>query len=53
MEPGAHALGIAYAKAGRREDAERLAAMLPRLASKAQIYAALRDRIARFNSWTK
>lgn len=44
MEPGAHELGIAYAKAGRREDAERLATMLPRLASKAQIFSALRDK---------
>jgi Flp pilus assembly protein TadD len=44
MEPGAHALGIAYAKAGRREDAERVATMLPRLASKAQIFGALGDK---------
>ena len=44
MEPGAQALGIAYAKAGRREDAERIAAMLPRLASKAQVFAALGDK---------
>jgi Flp pilus assembly protein TadD len=44
MESGAHALGIAYAKAGRREDAERVATMLPRLASKAQIFGALGDK---------
>jgi tetratricopeptide (TPR) repeat protein len=44
MEPGAQALGIAYAKAGHRENAERIAAMVPRLASKAQIYAALRNK---------
>ena len=44
LEPGGHNLGIAYAEAGRREDAERVAAMLPRLASKAQIFAALGDR---------
>jgi tetratricopeptide (TPR) repeat protein len=44
MEPGAQALGIAYAKAGRRADAERVAAMLPRLASRAQIFAALGDK---------
>jgi len=44
LEPGGHILGIAYAKAGRREDAERVAARLPRLASKAQIFAALGDR---------
>jgi Flp pilus assembly protein TadD len=45
LEPGAaQALGVAYARAGRREDAERMAALAPRLASKAQIYAALRDK---------
>ena len=45
LEPGAaQALGIAYARAGRREDAERMAALAPRLASKAQIYAALGDK---------
>ncbi len=45
LEPGAaQALGVAYARAGRREDAERMAAIAPRLASKAQIYAALGDK---------
>jgi len=44
LEPGAHALGIAYAKAGRRGDAERIAAIVPRPASKAQIFAALGDK---------
>jgi tetratricopeptide (TPR) repeat protein len=44
LEPGGHVLGIAYAKAGRRDDAERIAAMLPRLASRAQIFAALEDK---------
>lgn len=44
MEPGAQAIGIAYAKAGRRGDAERIAAILPRLASKAQVFAALGDK---------
>jgi len=44
MEPGAQALGMAYAKAGRREDAERIAAILPRMASKAQVFAALGDK---------
>ena len=44
MEPGAQALGIAYAKAGRVEDAERIARMLPRLASRTQIFAALKDK---------
>ena len=44
LQPGAHALGMAYAKAGRREDAIRLAQGLPRVASKAQIFAALQDK---------
>jgi tetratricopeptide (TPR) repeat protein len=44
LEPGAQVLGIAYAKAGRREDGERIAAIVPRLASKAQIFAALGDK---------
>jgi tetratricopeptide (TPR) repeat protein len=45
LEPGAaQALSVAYARAGRREDAERMAALAPRFASKAQIYAALGDK---------
>jgi tetratricopeptide (TPR) repeat protein len=44
MDPGAQVLGMAYAKAGRHEDAERIAAMVPRQASKAQIFAALGDK---------
>jgi tetratricopeptide (TPR) repeat protein len=44
MEPGAQALGAAYARAGRRQDAERIAAMLPRLASKTQVFAALNEK---------
>jgi tetratricopeptide (TPR) repeat protein len=44
LEPGAQALGIAYAKVGRRQDGERIAAIVPRLASKAQIFAALGDK---------
>jgi Flp pilus assembly protein TadD len=44
MEPGAQVLGVAYARAGRRGDASRLAAILPRLASKAQVFAALEDK---------
>jgi tetratricopeptide (TPR) repeat protein len=45
LEPGAaQSLGVAYARAGRRDDAERMAALAPRLASKAQIYAALGDK---------
>ena len=37
-------LGIAYARAGRREDAARIASLVPRPASKAAIYAALGDK---------
>lgn len=44
LEPGAQALGVAYARAGRREEAIRIAQGLPRLASKAQIFAALGDK---------
>ena len=44
LEPGAQSLGIAYARAGRRKDAERIAALVPRYASKAQIFAALGDK---------
>lgn len=51
LEPGAaQALGIAYAHAGRREDAERMAALAPRFASKAQIYAALGDKDRTFDA---
>jgi tetratricopeptide (TPR) repeat protein len=49
MEPGAQALGAAYAKAGHREAAERIVAMLPRLASKAQVFGALRDKDRTFD----
>jgi len=49
MEPGAQALGVAYARAGRRKDAERVAAMLPRLASKTQIFGALGDKDRTFD----
>jgi tetratricopeptide (TPR) repeat protein len=44
LQPGAQALGVAYAKSGRREDAIRIAQGLPRFASKAQIFAALGDK---------
>jgi tetratricopeptide (TPR) repeat protein len=44
LQPGAQALGVAYARAGRREEAIRIAQGLPRLASKAQIFAALGDK---------
>jgi serine/threonine-protein kinase len=49
LEPGGHNVGIAYAKAGRRADAERVALMLPRLASKVQIFAALGDKDRTFD----
>jgi tetratricopeptide (TPR) repeat protein len=41
---GAESLGVAYAAAGRREDAERIAALVPRPISKATIFAALGDK---------
>jgi Flp pilus assembly protein TadD len=44
MAMGAHSLGVAYARAGRREDAERVAALMPRPASKGVIFAALGDK---------
>jgi hypothetical protein len=44
MLVGAHSLGVAYARAGRREDAERVAVVVPRPAGKAMIFAALRDK---------
>jgi len=53
MEPGAQVLGIAYAKAGRRDDAERIAELLPRLASKTQIFAALQDKDRTFESLSR
>jgi hypothetical protein len=42
--PGVRSLGVAYAKAGRREDAERVAAIVPRPLAKAMIFAALGDK---------
>jgi tetratricopeptide (TPR) repeat protein len=44
MAQGAHSLGVAYARAGRRRDAERVAAAMPRPASKGVVFAALGDR---------
>ena len=41
---GAESLGAAYAAAGRREDAERIAALAPRPITKAGIFAALGDK---------
>ena len=45
---GAESLGVAYARAGRSQDAERVAAMAPRPASKVLIFAALRDKARTF-----
>ena len=39
-------LGVAYVRAGRREDAERIAALVPRPISKATIFAALAEHRA-------
>jgi hypothetical protein len=44
MVMGAQSLGVAYARAGRRGDAERVAAVMPRPANKARIFAALGDK---------
>jgi tetratricopeptide (TPR) repeat protein len=44
LEPGAQAPAVAYAKASHREEAVRMAQRLPRLASTAQIFAALGDK---------
>ena len=44
LDSGAQWLGIAYAKAGRAKDAERIAALVPRPMSKAAIFAALGDK---------
>src|SRR5262249_28717809 len=41
---GAGVLGIAYAQAGRREEAERIAAIVPRPMAKAMIFAAFGDK---------
>ncbi len=50
LEPGAQVLAVAYAKAGRREEAVRMAQRLPRLASKAQIFA--RAHATKIERWT-
>jgi tetratricopeptide (TPR) repeat protein len=44
MALGAQSLGVAYARAGRRGDAERVAAAVPRPANKGRIFAALADK---------
>jgi hypothetical protein len=41
---GAESLGEVYARAGRRQDAERVAAVAPRPGNKVLIFAALRDK---------
>ena len=50
LEPGAASLGVAYAKAGRRDDAERVAAIVPRPLAKAAIFAALGDKDRTFEA---
>jgi serine/threonine-protein kinase len=49
-DPGAGSLGVAYAKAGRRDDAERVAAIVPRPLTKAVIFAALGDKDRAFEA---
>lgn len=44
LKMGAQDLGVVYARAGRREDAERVAAVAPIPVSKVLIFAALRDK---------
>jgi tetratricopeptide (TPR) repeat protein len=48
LNMGAESLGVAYARAGRRNDAERIAAIVPRPAEKAIIFAALGDKDSTF-----
>jgi serine/threonine-protein kinase len=50
LDPGAAVLGEAYAKAGRREDAERVAAIVPWPLAKAAIFAALGDKDRTFEA---
>jgi tetratricopeptide (TPR) repeat protein len=44
LRMGAQSLGVAYAQAGRTEDAERIAALVPRLSNKMVIFAVLGDK---------
>jgi len=44
LRMGAESLGLAYARAGLRQDAERVAAAMPRPWNKALIFAALHDK---------
>jgi tetratricopeptide (TPR) repeat protein len=50
LDAGAQGLGVAYAHAGRRLDAERVAAIVPRPLSKATIFAALGDKDRAFQA---
>ena len=50
LKMGAESLGVAYARAGRREDAERIAAIVPRPSQKAFIFAALGDKDRAFET---
>ena len=50
LEAGAGALGVAYATAGRREDAERVASIVPHTLAKAAIFAALGDKDRAFEA---
>jgi tetratricopeptide (TPR) repeat protein len=50
LEAGAARLGVAYARAGRRPDAERVAAFMPRPLEKATIFAALGDKDRTFEA---
>jgi tetratricopeptide (TPR) repeat protein len=44
LRMGAESLGVAYARVGRRRDAERIAAATPRPGNKVMIFAALHDK---------
>jgi tetratricopeptide (TPR) repeat protein len=50
LKMGAESLGVAYARAGRRQDAERVAAVTPRPGQKVFIFAALGDKDMTFES---
>jgi tetratricopeptide (TPR) repeat protein len=50
LKMGAESLGVAYARAGRRQDAERVAAVTPRPGNKVLIFAALGDKDRTFES---
>jgi tetratricopeptide (TPR) repeat protein len=50
LKMGAESLGVAYARAGRRADAERVADVTPRPGQKVFIFAALGDKDRTFES---